>query len=188
MAKKKVVAKKSKTKTKGATIVLHPNKESKPPGRPTDYRPEYAQILIDYFSVEPYREIMRQTITKSGDVIEVPVNEANDFPTLAGFAIKIGVCRDTLLEWSKVHPEFSGAYKRCKDYQENFLAINGNKGLINQPFGIFTAKNVIGWRDKVDHTVEETPASPDALLKKLSSLKLSKEDLLAAIDDQQEKE
>lgn len=122
--------------------------EETKPGRPSKYKHEYCEQLIEYFSVEPYREVLKKIVTKQGDVIEVPENEANDMPTLAGFAISIGVHRDTLLEWSKEYPEFSGAYKRAIDFQENFLVTNGNKGLINPAFGIFTAKNILKWKDK----------------------------------------
>ena len=104
-------------------------------GRPSKYKPEFPEMLLEYFGKAPY--------TKEGQDLV-----ANDFPSLAGFAIKLGVHRDTLHEWSTIHPEFSDAYKRAKDFQENFVIVNGNKGLINPAFGIFTAKNVLGWRDK----------------------------------------
>ena len=60
----------------------------------------------------------------------------------------IGVHRDTLQEWAKQHPDFSVAYERAKDFQENFLITNGLKGMGSTLFGIFVAKNVLGWRDK----------------------------------------
>lgn len=110
-------------------------------GRPTDYDPEYCKMLIDYFSVKPYEKI--------GDRLE-----ANDFPTLAGFAISIDVDRNTLQNWAKKHKDFLSAYKRAKDYQENFLVHTAMKGLVNPAFAIFTAKNVIGWRDKVESLEE----------------------------------
>lgn len=124
-------------------------------GRPSKYKEEYCQALLDYFSVEPYREVMKKIVTKQGDVIEIPENEANDMPTLAGFAISIGIHRDTLLEWSKQYPEFSGVYKRAIEFQENFLVVNGNKGLINPAFGIFTAKNILKWKDKQPDEVDQ---------------------------------
>jgi hypothetical protein len=122
--------------------------EKKPVGRPSEYDPKYADMLLEYFDVPPYVEQIKKLITKKGEVIEVPTDVPSDFPTLAGFAIKLGVHRDTLLEWSKTHPEFSGAYKRAKDFQEHYLTVNGNKGLIDTAFGIFTAKNVLKWRDR----------------------------------------
>lgn len=123
-------------------------KKSKKVGRPSGYDPKYCQDILDYFGVDPYKT--KTTIKNhKGDEQEIEVPPyATDFPTLAGFAISIGVHRDTLHEWAKTHVEFSDAYKKAKDFQERFLVINGLKGLINTPFAIFTAKNVLGWRDK----------------------------------------
>jgi hypothetical protein len=130
------------------------NRERPKAGQPTLYKPEYVQEFLDYFDVEPYREVMKKIHTKQGDVIEIPENESNDFPSLSGFAVKIGVHRDTLLEWSKVHPEFGAVYSRAKDFQENFILVNGNKSLIHPQFGMFTAKNVLGYRDKQPDEVD----------------------------------
>lgn len=55
------------------------------PGRPSSYKPEYCQTLIEHMA--------------SGLSFE-------------SFAGKIGVDRDTLYEWTKVHPEFSDAKKK----------------------------------------------------------------------------
>lgn len=106
------------------------------PGRPSEYDSKYCQEILKYFGVKPY-----ETNERGREV-------AADLPTLAGFASKIGVHRDTLHQWTKDHPEFSDAYKKAKDLQENFIVVNGNRGLINTAFAIFTAKNVLGWRDK----------------------------------------
>lgn len=124
-------------------------------GRPTKFKEQYAQDLLSYFDTAPYIEKTKQVVSY-GAVIEIAFNEANDFPTIAGFAISIGVHRDTLLEWSNAkdekgdlkYPEFSGAYKQAIQFQERYLVVNGLKGLVNSPFAIFTAKNVLGWRDK----------------------------------------
>lgn len=123
-------------------------------GAPSKYKPEYAEELIRYFDIEPYREVAKDITSKSGDVFTVHEDRANDFPSLAGFAVHLGVHRDTLHQWSTEHPEFSDAYKRAKDFQENFLVINGNRGLIPAPFGIFTAKNILKWRDKQPDEVD----------------------------------
>lgn len=125
-----------------------------PVGRPSKYDPKYIDELIEYFSIPPWEWQEKQMVSAKGDVVTVMVKETNDFPTLAGFAIKIGVCRDTLHEWASVHPNFSDVYKRAKDYQENFLVVNGNRGLIPAAFGIFTLKNINNWRDRTE--VEQT--------------------------------
>lgn len=126
-----------------ANSKLNAKNIKKPEGRPTDYNPNYCQMLLAYFDVKPYEE------NKMGKL------EASDFKSLAGFAISIGVHRETLLNWSKQYPEFFDAYKRAKDFQENYLVINGMRGLINPAFSIFTAKNVLNWRDKKDIEVAE---------------------------------
>ncbi|NJM09325.1 MAG: hypothetical protein HC883_00035 [Bdellovibrionaceae bacterium] len=113
--------------------------------RPTKYSPKFTAALLAYFSKPPYRRNK-----KTGQVL------AADLPTLAGFACSIGVCRDTLHAWASAanergelqYPEFSDAYKRAKDFQENFLVVNTAHGLIPPAFGIFSLKNVAGWRDK----------------------------------------
>lgn len=130
-----------------------PRKE--PFGRPTEYKPEYCQKLIEYFSVKPYELKKKQIVTKSGEVCEIEQEVANDMPTLAGFAIQVGVDRHTLAKWAKKHTDFGAAYKMAKEFQENYLVKNGMKSLIHPVFSIFVAKNVIGWRDKVEINEEE---------------------------------
>lgn len=53
-------------------------------GRPTKYKPEYDQMLIEHLT------------------------SGLSFPSFAGV---VGVCFDTLYEWEKVHPSFSEAKK-----------------------------------------------------------------------------
>jgi hypothetical protein len=113
-------------------------------GRPTDYLPEYADQLREYFDIEAGRDV--EVENSKGEM--QAVRHAADFPTLAEFACKIGVHRETLLEWSKKYPEFSDAYKSAKDHQERILVQNGLKGGYHANFAIFTAKNVLDWRDK----------------------------------------
>ena len=135
------------------------NKKDRGPGRPTIYKPEYAQMLIDYFNEPPYKKVKKQIVTGKGDVVEIDSIEANDFKTLAGFAISIGVSKRALLDWIDVHEDFLRAYNRVKDFQEAYLATNGNKGLLQANFAIFTAKNVIDWRDKRDVELKGTVQS-----------------------------
>src|SRR5690554_853897 len=65
-------------------------------GRPSLYKREYADMLIDHFDVEPgeWKEItLRDGSTKS-------VWRANPLPTLAGFCRKLLICRKTLYNWA----------------------------------------------------------------------------------------
>jgi len=137
--------------------------EAKTIGRPTLFKEEYTEQLIEYFSAaKPYEE--RTVLDKNGE--EKIVNVPGKFPTLARFATMCGVTRDTLHEWANgkddngelKHPRFSDAYKRAKDYQEALLCEGTIANVYNAPFSIFTAKNILGWKDKqeIDQTVNQT--------------------------------
>ena len=128
-----------------------------PAGRPTLYRPEYCERLIAMFNVEAFTN---ESYTNGNGEEKTRVVPCK-FPTLARFAANIDVDRDTLKEWANktdesgalVHPEFSAAYKKAKDLQEAILVEGGLAGAYETPFAIFTAKNVIGWREnsKMEH-------------------------------------
>jgi hypothetical protein len=119
-------------------------------GRPSKYRPEFVSLLIEFFDREPYEDKVVETIrTKGGDLIEKRKEVPCDIPLFSTFAVKkVGVSHDTILEWCKVHPEFSEAYKKAKNLQESILVINAMRGNYEQPFSIFTSKNIMEWRDR----------------------------------------
>ena len=128
---------------------------SNPVGRPSKYDPKYVEELIKFFDVEAYREM--PILDKEGNTVAIKA-VPNKFPTLARFACKIGVTRETLWDWATatddegnlIHPEFSNAYKRAKEFQESILVAGAMAGAFQANFSIFTAKNVLGWRDKVE--------------------------------------
>ena len=156
-----------KTKIKkGETKEVLPleNKAPTPVGRPTDFKEEYTQALLDYFGVDPTEE--KQIINYAyGEPFEQTVTVATAFPSLAGFAVKIGVHRDTLHHWANakdpktnalLHPEFSDAYNRRKDFQENYILINGLSNKINPQFAMFAAVNLIDYRQKAKDEAPDT--------------------------------
>ena len=95
---------------------------------------------------------------------DIDVVEANDFPSLAGFAISIKVHRDTLHEWATakddngqlLHQEFSDAYSRVKDYQEHYILTNGLRGYTKEQFTQFVAVNVLKYRTKAQDESPDT--------------------------------
>lgn len=105
-------------------------------GRPSTYKPEYAKMIVDYFDKEAYK------INKKGRKI------ANDLPLKSGFAKSIGVYSEIISRWAKQHEDFAQALKKAEDSQKRILVTNGLNGLYDKTFAIFTAKNIIGWRDK----------------------------------------
>lgn len=134
-------------------------------GRPTSWKPEYNDMIIEFFEVEATKEIEIITTGKN-DYEKIEYKEVpNTMPTFQRFAHNIGVSVDTLHEWKKPenrgkYPGFSEAYKRAKQLQEDFWVENGMKGLHNAAFAIFWAKNNLGYKDKteVDQTVRQAPA------------------------------
>jgi len=120
-------------------------------GRPSKYKEEYCEQMIEYFNVEITEEKIKQTVS-AGQVVEVKEEEASELPTFIGFAMKIGVCDDTLSEWKVRHVKFSAAYKKCRKLQEQLIAKNGIKGRYNTTFSLFMLKCNHGWNDKAAET------------------------------------
>jgi len=142
------------------TVKSHPN----PVGRPTDYKPEYAQELIDYFNQPAYTE--KTIVFPNG--IEKTERLCNLFPTLTRFAANKRVTRETLHHWANerdandrlIRPEFSDAYKIARQLQESVLVEGATAGVYNANFSIFTAKNVLGWRDKTEQEITGAAGGP----------------------------
>jgi hypothetical protein len=124
-------------------------------GRPTKYKPEYCQALIDYFDKPLYTKVIQQKMSASGVVKDIEVSVATDMPTFEGFAVDIcKVCHDTILEWCKVHRDFSEAYKRAKEYQKRFVFSHTMNGNYNASFAKFFAINCLGMKEQ-SHVTNE---------------------------------
>lgn len=138
-------------------VVTQPVEVPKPKhagGRPTDYRPEYCEQIIEFFSGELTKKLKKKITTKQGAVIEEEIEVANDLPTLVSFARKIGTSRQRLYEWEKVHPEFKDALSRARELGENFMVQNAITGRYNPKAFVFIAQNYTPMRDKLEHTGE----------------------------------
>jgi hypothetical protein len=114
-------------------------------GRPTSYKPEYCDMIIKHM--------------RTGK-------------SLASFAMSIDVNRDSLQEWGKVHPNFSVAMKKAKDYCEVFWEEQGNAHILedkdgpklNMAWQIFTMKARFGWREKQEVEVNNTVNTPQVIV------------------------
>lgn len=109
------------------------NKKKAVVGRPTKYKKEYCEQLIEHFE------------------------EGFSYGSFAG---KIGVNQDTLYEWEKVHPEYSESkkigYSKSMYYWEK-LGLSGIKG---ETTGKFAASPFIfmmkcRFRDEYSDIVED---------------------------------
>jgi hypothetical protein len=137
-------------------------------GRPSKYRPEYAEKMIQYFMslANPIQERSLNT-PGGGEKLELrPVS----FPNFARFAVMIGVSRDTIHHWATekdknghpVNPAFSDAYARARAIQEAVLLEGSMAGVFESRIAGLAAKNLIGWADKLEQTVDDvTGFSPE---------------------------
>ena len=78
--------------------------------------------------------------------VQAPVSP----PTLAGYAARVGVRRETLWAWTRQHEEFGEAVGICKAIQEQVLVTMGLLGAYAPGLTIFMLKNLLGWQDKVE--------------------------------------
>lgn len=116
-------------------------------GRPTDYRPEYCQMIIDHME---------------------------DGASVVSFAASISVARSTITEWANVHPEFSVALNTGKakcaawwDRRGRDIAVSGG-GPGASAMVMFGLKNMApdDFREKqeIDHTSSDGSLSPTRIV------------------------
>ncbi len=143
-------------------------------GRPTKYKPEFCNKLLDYFTTDLFRKEVIKTATeyfKDGGIKKKSEEYklvANEMPTLHGFSEKIGVSYETIRRWADEDgknyiDEFCVAYKEAKEKQKRFLISLGLSGISPAAAFIFVAKNVTDMRDKTE--VSQTITMADILNK-----------------------
>lgn len=177
----------------------------KPQGRPTKFRKEFIEKMIDFFNVEPIRkEIMAESSKPNGEVSKTYKYVPNYLPTLIRFAKSIDVDFATVYRWSTKEelPEnfkelpkakqqelldmqgFCNAYKHAKQAQEDFLIQGGLSGAMPASAFIFTAKNVSSMRDKVEQEIKITEVKP--LLDNLRTKKIGYSEVETKVIDGKE--
>jgi hypothetical protein len=140
-------------------------------GRPTKYKEEYCQELIDYFDVEPWeeREIPHY---KNGEVSWTDIKLIpKRLPTLRRFAKSINVGISTVYDWinekhDSYHKEFSDAFTYAKDCRKEMLIDNGLAGLSPPASFKFVAINMTDMTDQkaIDHTTDGKPITPQIVV------------------------
>ncbi|MEK9809966.1 MAG: terminase small subunit [Candidatus Nanopelagicales bacterium] len=102
------------------------SEDKKPVGRPSKYDPAYCAAALDFVGMQ-------------GKSIEE-------------FAAHLQVHRDTVYEWEKVHPAFSDALTRAREFSEAFwfnrleqLMVDRNA---NAPLVKLYLARRFGWSDK----------------------------------------
>lgn len=113
-----------KPKPKGVAGVAPRRKRGDPKpegyrfGRPTSYRPEYCQSIIDFFT----RDSWELAHDAKGTAKVVP---KDNIPTLIRWCLAIGVPRRTIYDWIEAHPEFADAHDTAMELQKAFLMESG---------------------------------------------------------------
>lgn len=125
-------------------------------GRPTKYKEEYCQQIIEYF-----KNFKIVKINDEGN------KEVQAPPSLSKFSESIDVSQDTLHEWKKVHPEFSEAFKRAKKVYEDIHVEGAILGLYNPFFSKLVMANRFDWAEKTEAKNEiTTPSGIEITFKK----------------------
>lgn len=120
-------------------------------GRPTKYKEEFCEQIIEYFRREPTTTVYKTEYDKAGNVKgEIPIVMTTEFPTFQGFADDLDVSMDTLNEWGRIYPAFSDSYARAKALQERIWLINSMDNRYNSQFAQFFGKNCLGYKDRTE--------------------------------------
>lgn len=138
----------------------------KPPGyrwgRPSKYDPIFIELMEEFFNIPVDRGEEVDAVDNEGNSFTKVIRVVNRFPTLSRFALIIGITRETMYAWAHEvdedgelrYPDFSHAYMRAKDAQDAIMTEGGMGGAYEARFSTLAAKNIIGWKDKVESTGE----------------------------------
>lgn len=115
------------------TAQIAPSKTRKR-GRPTKYHSGVDMLLEIY-------------LESCEDVFDVPTRKWHvRLPTVDGFSDYLGVHRDTLYRWAKVHPDYGHVLDRIKRVQHTRLLNGGLSSHYSTSFAMFLLKVNHGYR------------------------------------------
>jgi hypothetical protein len=140
-------------------------------GRPSEYKPEYCEIVLEFFN-KPDREVllepkldkddkpilnadgssvMTPVINKYGE----PVTLATRLPTIEGLARNLKVVVATIYHWADTHPDFLEALTRGREAAKDILISNALSKSYDPKFAQFVAINTTDMVNTV-HVNENT--------------------------------
>lgn len=133
----------------GCTGAALSEKKKGPGGRPSKYRPEYCDAIVEHMK---------------------------DGASMTSFAAEINVARSTINEWVENYPEFSEAVTRAKAKCAAWWeAVGRNLALTGQgnaTLVVFGLKNMSGddWRDRkeVDHQSSDGSMTPTVIIRDMT--------------------
>lgn len=114
----------------------------RPPWRPTDYKPEFCERVIEWGRLGKSK---------------------------AWMAAELGVAKSTLQLWEKVHPDFSAALSYAIALSQQWWEDSGQTGMTADKFnnGVWVrsmaARFPEDWRETTDQNVRMTVSQEEAL-------------------------
>lgn len=130
--------------------------DKQPVGRPSKWDPKFTEEAYDYFNRDKFIIESREQVTASGRVAIVNEKIPNEFPSIAGLAVKFKVNKTTIYEWAKNNKDFSNALDYGRSIQESWLLDNSLTGRWNPGFAKFLMINNLNYKDKVEQEVNTT--------------------------------
>jgi len=133
--------------TKDNKVAVRP--EPAKMGAPTKYRPEFCQMLEDFFDEEPWDIIDNKRVYRR-------------MPSLLGFAKKLSICYHTIYNWidpkhASYHENFLHSYNKALKLRKQWLIDVGLSGLSPSNSFKFVAVNCTDMRDKSEKKHDVTP-------------------------------
>lgn len=117
------------------------------------YQPLFCEELLQFFDGPAFTVTEVQKRDGTISLLET----AAELPTFAAFAKKIGVTCAQLRQWEDKYAAFRYACEQARDRQGNILIQNSLRGNYASGFAVFTAKNLLGWKES-----KEGPSLSDA--------------------------
>jgi hypothetical protein len=133
-----------------------PKKPRKEPfGRPTKYREDFPQKMIDYFKrpMWQYEEI--EVATAKG-VQKITQKVPCEPPFVEGFCEEIMISKRTFYDWVEKYPDFSHAFSIAKQAQANRLANHAMLGGYNSSISKLILANCTDYKEDKSSQTEST--------------------------------
>lgn len=146
-----------------------------PGGRPTKYNKDVVKKAYEYINacVDTYYNYQKGF----GATNTFERRVSAQFPTREGLSLRLGIHKDTLVEWEKKHEEFSVALAFLDDKQREMVI----RGSINGDYNPMIAKLILsanhGMKERSDVTSDDKPLPPASVT--VNNIKtLSNEELI----------
>lgn len=159
--------KKAVTKDKSNTPSKRPKRIGE--GRPTKYSVEMVKGVRKYIaSCDDEVFEFWKTRGEKSDSYERKLKVK--LPTMQGLALFLQVNTDTLVEWGKIHTEFSVTLKDLMALQAQRLVAGGLSGDYNPMITKLILSANHGMKERVDNTTDDKPLDAPVTINNFKSL------------------